>query len=436
LGAATSAYQIEGAVHAAGRGESVWDRYSHTPGKTFEGGTGDVACDHYDRFREDVQLMARLGLSAYRFSVAWPRVIPDGSGTVNSKGLDFYDLLVDELLTYGITPFVTLYHWDLPQALEDKGGWYVRDTADAFAIYTEAVVRRLGDRVQHWITLNEPWVQAWLGYGSGIHAPGRTDGDAGGVKAGHNLLRGHGKAMQVIRHLAPEATAGITLDFSPMFPASDSEPDARAAALANATKNGWFVEPIAMGAYPAEATELIAHLPPEIDSDMAEISAPVDFMGVNYYTSGRVAADPETGEPRDVPFEDVAHMDSGWQIFPDGLRSLLVRLGRDYGIGSLYVTENGAAFADQVSSDGRVHDERRVKYIADHVRATAQAAADGAPVKGYFAWSLMDNFEWGSAYDENTRFGLVRIDFKSLQRTPKDSAEWYAGLIAARRADE
>jgi len=431
LGAATSSYQIEGAVHAAGRGESVWDRFSHTPGKTFQGGTGDLACDHYDRFREDVQLMAKLGLSAYRFSVAWPRVIPDGSGPVNQKGLDFYDLLVDELLENDVTPFATLYHWDLPQALEDQGGWYSRDTAEAFAAYTEVVVKRLGDRVQNWITLNEPWVQAWLGYGNGVHAPGRTDGDAGGVKAGHNLLRAHGKAMRVIRSLAPTARAGITLDFSPIYPGSESPEDSNASILADAAKNGWFLEPVVRRSYPELATTLISYLPDGAVSDMDEIAAPVDFVGVNYYTRSVVEAEPDTGKPRHVEIKGVARMDSGWEIFPEGLRSLLVRLGTEYDIPSLYVTENGAAFSDVPDAHGHIHDERRIRYLEDHIRATANAIAQGAPVDGYFVWSLLDNFEWGSAYDNNTCFGIVHVDFETLERVPKDSAGWYAELIAA-----
>ena len=396
---------------------------------TFEGGTGDVACDHYHLFREDVALMVELGLTAYRFSVAWPRVIPDGAGEINHRGLDFYDRLVDELLANGITPYPTLYHWDLPQALQDRGGWYDRPTADAFARFTEAVVSRLGDRIQTWITLNEPWVSAFIGHSEGRHAPGKSDGDKGAVTAGHNLLRAHGKAMSVIRSLSPGVRAGITLDFSTIYPESFSDEDKAAAEIADARKNGWFLEPVVRGRYPENSGGLLDLLPDGWESDLAEIAAPVDFIGVNYYTRTVVRA--SDGRPEVVRTEGVPRMDSGWEVFPEGLRVLLIRLGSEYGIPSIYVTENGAAYGDGPDSTGRIRDERRTQYLEQHLSAVADAIEDGAPVHGYFVWSLLDNFEWASAYDNNTRFGVIHVDFETQKRLPKDSAHWYADLIAA-----
>jgi beta-glucosidase len=377
--------------------------------------------------------MTDIGVSAYRFSIAWPRIIPEGTGSINQRGLDFYDRLLDRLLADGITPYPTLYHWDLPQALEDRGGWYDRGIADAFELYVEAVARRLGDRIGSWITINEPWVQAWLGYGDTVHAPGRGDGDSGSVVAGHNLLRAHGRAVEVLRRLTPAAKVGITLDFSTIYAASDSEADRKASELADARKNAWFLDPVARGSYPELAADLIRMLPESAEQDMKQIAAPIDFMGVNYY-SRTVIRSGESGIPMQVRMEGVPRMDSDWEIFPEGLRSLLIRLGAEYSLPSIFVMENGAAFNDAPGTDGRVRDERRTEYLSQHIQAVSDAIGEGAPVHGYFVWSLMDNFEWGSAYDNNTRFGIVYVDFETQQRFLKDSAHWYRSLIVAREA--
>lgn len=432
FGTATSSYQIEGAVNEDGRGESTWDRFSGIPGNTFEGGTGAVACDHYHRFRDDVALMADLGLTAYRFSIAWPRIIPAGVGAINESGLDFYDRLVDSLLEHDIRPFATLYHWDLPQALEDKGGWYSRDTASAFAEYAEAIVRRLGDRVNDWITLNEPWVQSWHGYATGEHAPGRHDGNAGGVKAAHHLLLAHGKVMEVIRSLVPRASAGITLDFSPAYPASDSAEDIRATSRFDSGKNRWFLEPVIRGRYPDSADDLTVSLPEGYEADLQVISQPIDFLGVNYYSRAVVSAQPD-GTPSWTRLEGVTRTDFGWEVYPDGLRSLLERLSRDYGVDRLYVTENGAAYSDGPDASGRVHDSRRTEYLVQHFKAARQAMDNGVNLQGYFVWSLLDNFEWAAAYDNRSRFGLVYVDYQTQRRYVKDSAKWYSRLIESHR---
>jgi beta-glucosidase len=381
--------------------------------------------------RDDVDLMAGLGLTAYRFSIAWPRVIPDGSGQVNDQGLDFYDRLVEALLEKNIKPYATLYHWDLPQALEDRGGWYSRDTVAAFELYAEAVLRRLGDRVEAWITLNEPWVQAWHGYANGVHAPGRNDGPGGAVKAGHHLLLAHGRGMEVIRSLVKGCPAGITLDFSPIYPASDSAADLRAVDRADAVKNRWFLEPVVRGSYPNTAPDLLEHLPDAFENDLAVISVPIDFLGVNYYSRAVVAADPATGMDQPVHVEGVARTDSGWEVFPDGLRVLLESLANEYGIETIYVTENGAAYADGPGLSGAVHDARRVEYLMSHFHAAAEAMSAGAGLAGYFVWSLLDNFEWAEAYDEKYRFGMVYVGYDTQERVIKDSGKWYSQLIAA-----
>src|SRR5579872_2993112 len=345
-GAATAAYQVEGATHEDGRGESIWDRFCWTPGKVRNDDSGDIACDHYHRYQEDVGLMRWLGLTGYRFSVAWPRILPQGTGRVNDKGLDFYDRLVDELLAAGVEPFATLYHWDLPQVLEDRGGWLDRGTAEAFGRYTEVVVRRLGDRVRHWTTLNEPQVAAWAGYGAGVHAPGRT-GDANAVPAGHHLLLAHGRAVEIIRGECPDATVGITLNLTPIYPASEAEPDLAAARLADSRGNRWFLDPVFRGSYPEEAVrQLRGYLPERYGEDMPVIAAPIDFLGVNYYTRRIVRAGAETGRPIDVRPEGSTFTTMDWEIYPDGLRELLLRLHREYAPRRMYITENGASFED------------------------------------------------------------------------------------------
>jgi beta-glucosidase len=396
---------------------------------------GAVACDHYNRYREDVGIMTSLGLNAYRFSVAWPRIIPDGTGAVNSRGLDFYDRLVDELLAKDIIPFVTLYHWDLPQSLEDRGGWYSRDIADAFGAYTTAVVERLGDRVTNWITLNEPWVHSWLGYGLGVHAPGRTDGPEGAVRSAHNLLRAHGQAVQVVRNLYPESRVGITFDLSSSYPATDSEDDTRAAELADISRNRWFLDPVLRGSYPTGMANFEEFLPADAVDDLRVISAPLDFVGVNYYSRMVVTLDEETGlaKPAASP-ESSEYTDAGWEIFPQGLGELLLRLRNEYGVQSIFITENGAAYNDGPSQDGTVADSRRREYLEKHFKVAGNAISQGVPLDGYFIWSLLDNFEWAKGYDDDTRFGIVHVDFETQDRVVKESGKWYAGLISAHRS--
>ncbi|GCE14159.1 GH1 family beta-glucosidase [Tengunoibacter tsumagoiensis] len=434
-GSATASYQIEGAAHEDGRGPSIWDTFAATPGKVYMGHNGDVADDHYHRVEEDVELMSRLGLDAYRFSVAWPRILPTGRGTVNTRGLDFYDRLVDALLTKGIKPCATLYHWDLPQPLEDKGGWRNRETAYAFADYAEIVARRLGDRIAGWITLNEPWCSAYLGYGIGMHAPGVQDRQAA-MDAGHHLLLAHGLAMPRIRAIVPQtAEVGITLNFTPAYP-SDNRPETlRDTALLDAFSNRWFLDPIVRGHYPeGYFASMGLNEPPIQEGDLAIISTPIDFMGINYYSRNLVKGVSEVPladrVPLVTPVPEASYTDMPWEIYPQGLSDHLLRLYREYGIQKLYVTENGAAFKESWKpGDEHVHDPRRVEYLRQHVQALAVAIEQGAPLKGYFVWSLMDNYEWAEGYTK--RFGIVYVDYETLQRIPKDSALWYADFIAA-----
>ncbi len=429
-GAATSSYQIEGAWNEDAKSESNWDRFSHTPGHIQDNSSGDVADDHYHRWREDVALMAQLGLKAYRFSIAWPRVLPAGWGKVNPNGLGFYGHLVDELLAHGIQPFVTLYHWDHPQALEDRGGWTARSMAEAFAEYTEAVVRRLGDRVKLWTTLNEPWVSAFLGYEQGVHAPGHHDRDEALV-ASHHLLLAHGWAVPIIRRDSPGAQVGIVLNLSPMVPASSSQADEQAAELADAGLNRMFADPLSGRGYPDELQER-RPLPAGLvqPGDMQVIQAPLDFLGVNYYTRNVVRSrelPDERNRPLEVfPREERTQM--GWEVYPEGLYDLLTRLKRDYEFPAYYVAENGAAFADRVAADGSVDDPRRLAYLKAHLEQAARAIAAGVPLRGYFVWSLLDNFEWAQGYTK--RFGIVYVDYATQQRIPKSSARWFQSVIA------
>jgi len=427
-GAATASYQIEGAAHEDGRGESVWDRFCATPGKVRNGDSGEQACDFYHRYRDDVALMKELGLDAFRFSIAWPRIVPSGRGAINQAGLDFYDRLVDELLAQDIEPFATLFHWDTPQPLEDAGGWPSRATAEAFAEYTEAVVRRLGDRVNHWITHNEPWVHAWIGHSWGVHAPGRTS-EADAVAAAHHLLLSHGWAVDIIRAAAPGAQVGITLNLAHSYPASESPEDEAAAWQVDGEANRWFLDPLFRGAYPPDLLERNELVVPVLqDGDLATISAPTDFLGVNNYF--RFVVSSGADGPRMERVEESQHTDMGWEVYPDGLHQLLVRVARDYSPPAIYVTENGAAFGDVRVHDGHVHDPERTAYLDTHIDAVRRAVADGAPVKGYFVWSLLDNFEW--AYGYSKRFGIIYIDYPTLERVPKDSYYWYRDFISAR----
>ncbi|MBX6773172.1 MAG: beta-glucosidase [Chloroflexi bacterium] len=431
-GAATAAYQIEGAVREDGRGESIWDRFSHTPGKTHKGDTGDIACDHYHRWPEDIRLMRELNLKAYRFSIAWPRILPRGRGGVNERGLAFYDRLVDGLLAADITPWVTLYHWDLPQPLEDAGGWPNRSTADAFVEYVNIVSRRLGDRVKNWITLNEPWCVAFLGYLTGEHAPGRRDLRAA-LAATRTLLAAHGRAVPVLRANSAGARVGITLNLAAVYPASDSPVDREAAHRYDGFFNRWFLDPLYGRGYPADMVALYGdNLPPVPAGDIEVAAAPIDFLGVNYYSPSAVRHEPSGPlQVGVVPFPDAEVTAMGWPVYPRGLFDLLLRLHRDYPIGALYITENGAAYDDPPPANGRVPDPRRIAYYAGHLTEAARAIAEGVPLHGYFAWSLMDNFEWAHGYSK--RFGLVYVDYPTQQRTIKDSGYWYREVIAAGR---
>jgi beta-glucosidase len=431
-GTATASIQIEGATTEDGRGESVWDRFCATPGKVRNGDNGAIACDFYHRYRDDIALMRELGIDAFRLSIAWPRVIPTGRGAVNEKGLDFYDRLVDELLGNGITPYVTLFHWDTPHPIEDEGVWPVRGTVEAFEAYVEAVAGRLGDRVNHWITHNEPWVVSWVGHGWGHHAPGRTS-DADALATAHHLLLSHGRAVRILRELSPKAEVGITLNLDYAYAAGDDDGDEAAAAWVDGLHNRWFLDPIFKGAYPSDMVEAWRDVLPEIhDGDLETISTPIDFLGVNNYTSPLVAADTDGSRSRIVRRADVDRTDMGWEVVPDGLRDLLLRLARDYSPKGIYVTENGAAYPDVRGHDGSVGDPERQSYFEGYIGAAAEAAASGVPLKGYFAWSLLDNFEWAWGYWK--RFGLVYVDFATLERVPKGSFYWYRDLIAAQRA--
>ncbi len=426
-GAAVSAYQIEGATDLDGRGESIWDRFSAMPGKVRNGDSGRIACDSYHRYGEDVRLMRELGLSGFRFSIGWPRILPAGRGRVNEAGLDHYDRFVDELLANGIEPFVTLYHWDLPQAVEDQGGWPARETVDAFAEYVEVVAARLGDRVTNWITQCEPWVIAWLGYAIGEHAPGRTD-EADAIAAAHHVLLSHGRAAEVLRRVSPHAKVGITIDLVAFHPLTGSPEDLAAVAKAKAFRNGWILDPVLKGEYPELLLERFAPIqPPVEDGDLEAISAPLDFLGINYYTRTVVRADPATGEPVTVENDIAERTGMGWEVYPDGLFELLVQLNDEYDLPPLYVTENGAAFPDS-RSNGTVHDPRRISFVERHVQAIRRAVEHGVPVHGYFLWSLLDNFEWTHGYSQ--RFGIVYVDYETLERVPKASYYWYRDLIA------
>ncbi|HUZ24806.1 MAG TPA: GH1 family beta-glucosidase [Streptosporangiaceae bacterium] len=444
-GAATAAYQIEGAVHEDGRGVSVWDTFSHTPGKIVAGDTGDIACDSYHRYREDVELMAALGLNTYRFSISWPRVQPGGRGTVNQKGIDYYRALLDELGDRGIAAAVTLYHWDLPQELQDEGGWAVRSTAERFAEFAALAGEALGDRVARWITLNEPQVVASHGYRSGVHAPGLRD-DAAAAAATHHLLLGHGLATQALRGVVPAGTPiGISLDLRPVKAIGESRSASveEALVITDAELNRIFLEPLLHGGYPAEARA--EFLPPAsliAEGDLETIAQPIDFLGINYYAPVFLRA----GDPADLRRnEEPAHCampgvveyrpdwleqtPMGWLVDPDGLYELLLRLSKDAPDWELYVTENGRAAEDYVNPQGVVNDPERVRYLHTHLAAAARAAQDGANLAGYFVWSLLDNFEWGWGYQK--RFGIIFVDFGTQNRIPKSSARFYSQIARA-----
>lgn len=453
FGSATAAYQIEGGAAEGGRTPSIWDTYSHTPGVTEFGDTGDVADDHYHRWAEDVGHIARLGLDAYRLSISWSRVQPGGSGPLNPEGVQFYVDLLDALNAAGVDPVVTLYHWDLPQELEDAGGWPARETALAFARYARLMAEALGSRVHTWTTLNEPWCSAYLGYASGVHAPGRTE-PAAALAAVHHLNLAHGLAVAEIRDvLGQDARVSVTLNFHVVRPQDpDSEADRDAAQQIEALANGAFTGPMLEGAYPERLltdTAAVTDFSFVHDGDLALIRQPLTVLGVNYYSTTMVRRSPEGDESSDnsghresahtpwVGADRVAFVKEpgpytamGWNIAPEALTWLLLDLSHRYPGLPTMVTENGAAFEDTVSPDGRVRDVRRVSYLHDHVSAVAAARAGGADVRGYFAWSLLDNFEWAWGYER--RFGIIRVDYDTLERAWKDSARWYQRLIARR----
>jgi beta-glucosidase len=432
-GVATSAYQIEGAIDVDGRTPSIWDTFCRVPGAIDNGDTGDIACEHYTRMPADVALIKDLGLDTYRFSVSWPRVQPHGTGPVNPRGIAFYDRLVDELLAQGIDPWVTLYHWDLPQELEDAGGWPVRDTAYRFADYSMLVFDALSDRVDTWTTLNEPWCSAMLGYAYGAHAPGRKEYPAA-VAAVHHLLLGHGLATERMREAATRPIdIGITLNAATAYPASDAEPDLEAARRADGMGARLYLEPLAHGRYPADVIADLAAGGVEIpvqEGDLATISAPIDVLGINYYFSqkftgfgedGRTIGDDGLPISRTLPLNKPrTAMD--WEIVPEGFTDLLVRISRDYPGLPMVVTENGSAFEDVADENGYVADEGRSAYFSSHLAAVASAIQQGADIRGYLAWSLLDNFEWAYGYDK--RFGIVRVDYDTQARIPKQSALW------------
>ena len=452
-GAGTAAYQIEGAVAEDGRGPSIWDTFSHTPGRTVRGETGDVADDHYHRWREDLDIIGDLGLDAYRFSIAWPRVQPTGSGAVNRSGIDFYSRLVDGLLERGVKPVATLYHWDLPQPLEDAGGWPSRETALRFADYASTMAEALGDRVHLWSTLNEPWCSAFLGYASGVHAPGRTD-PAAALAAVHHLNLAHGLGARAIRAQLPSARLSVVLNLHVVRPATESEADRDAVRRIDAVANRSFLGPMLEARYPEDLLQDTASVTDWSfvrAGDEAAIRVPLDVLGVNYYSSARVRAwDGQAPRNEDDGHRSAGHSPwvaaesveflpqsgpttaMGWNIDPDGLTELLLRLHREHPGQPLMVAENGAAFPDRVGPDGLVHDADRIDYVRQHLDALAAAAAQGVDVRGYFLWSLLDNFEWAWGYDK--RFGIVRVDYDTQARTWKDSAHWYRDEIRRRRS--
>jgi beta-glucosidase len=433
FGTSTAAYQIEGAVDEDGRGRSVWDTFCDVEGHIQDGSSGAVACDHYHRYAEDVALMKGLGVGGYRFSFSWPRIQPTGSGRANPAGLDFYDRLVDELLAVGVRPMATLFHWDLPQALEDEGGWLNRATADRFADYAAILGERFADRVEHWIPVNEPNVVMMMGYATGVHAPGRTlmfDS----IPVAHHLLLGHGRAAIALR-AAGATSIGCANNHAPMWPASDDEADVGATKLFDALWNGMFAEPMLLGRYPADLQPLLDGIVE--DGDLAVIRQPLDFYGMNYYNPLRIGAAREDPEmPLEMPFEfrelvGYPVTDFGWPVVPDAFRECLITLRARYraALPPIYVTENGCAYNMGPDENGVVDDQARIDFLDAHLRAVATACQRGVDVRGYYTWSLLDNFEWAEGYTQ--RFGLVHVDYETLARTPKRSYQWYADVIAA-----
>lgn len=437
FGTATASYQIEGAYNEDGRGESIWDRFSRTPGKVYKGHTGDIACDHYHLYREDIALMKELGIPAYRFSIAWPRIFPE-PGSFNQKGIDFYRRVLETLREQDINPAVTLYHWDLPQWLEDQGGWLNRDTGKYFAEYASRIYAELGDLVPQFITHNEPWCAAFLGYGLGVHAPGHTDWKEAYIAA-HHLLWSHGLAVEAYRASGHQGDVGITLNFTWADAMSDTPEDRAAAKRVEGFQNRWFLDPLFRRSYPADMVEWIEPRVGKLDfiqpGDFDTIAAPIDFLGINFYNRAVVGDNPNDSalgvRHVDPPADKVTDM--GWEIHADSLYNLLKSVATNYtGELPLYITENGAAFQDEVVN-GEVHDNERVDYVADHLEAVKRFVDEGGPLRGYFLWSFMDNYEWAFGYAK--RFGMVHVDYETQQRIVKDSGEWYSQQIAFNLAE-
>ena len=426
-GVATSAFQIEGATDADGKGPSIWDTFCQVPGAIADASDGSVACEHYVRCSEDLDLIAKLGVNAYRFSTSWPRVQPTGSGAWNEKGLDFYERMVDGLLARGIAPYLTLNHWDLPEALQAKGGWANRDTAQHFVDYALGMHARLGDRVASIATHNEPWVMSVLGHETGIFAPGIKH-RATAMQVAHHLMLSHGMALRALREVGCKASLGIVLNLSPIEPATDSAADQAKARLEDGRLVRWYMDPLFKGAYPADVLEhLQADIPLVQPGDMDIIQTPMDFLGINYYSRTVASA----GEPWNVHHSGLEVTDMDWEVYPQGLTALLVRLHQDYAVPAMFITENGGAFKDPVIN-GQVHDADRTRYLQTHIEAVRNAMAQGVNMGGYMVWSLMDNFEWASGYAK--RFGIVHVDYATQKRTLKDSARWYQGFLGQQAA--
>ena len=428
-GAATSSYQIEGAANEDGRGESIWDRFSKTPGKVANGESGDVAIDHYHRYPEDIKIMKELGLKGYRFSFAWPRMFPKGDAVREERGFAFYDRLIDSILEAGIEPLATLYHWDLPQYLQDKGGWVNRETVHAFVEYTDAVTRRLGDRIQNWITHNEPWCTAFLGNMEGCHAPGLKDFKAA-LQVSHHLMVSHGLAIPVIRQNSANAKVGAALSLHPLSPASSSPEDIAATQRHDGLRNRWFLDPLYGRSYPEDVIAVLGHLAPKVlAGDLEIIAEPTDFLGVNYYFPEIVAHAPGQGvmQLKVVEPEHVERTGFNWEVAPEGLVRLLSRVVKDYSPEHIFITENGSTYEDLVLPDGSINDIQRKSFLQRHLSAVLETVKLGLSVRGYFAWSLLDNFEWAEGYLK--RFGLTHVDFQTQKRRLKASGEWYQDFL-------
>ncbi|KXB01106.1 beta-glucosidase [candidate division MSBL1 archaeon SCGC-AAA259O05] len=422
-GVSAAAYQVEGAWNEDGKGESIWDRFVHNPGNIKNGETADIACDHYHKYKEDIALMKDLGVDAYRFSVSWPRVLPKGKGDINDEGLNFYKNLTEKLLNAQIEPWICIYHWNLPQSLQDEGGWANPNIVEDFANYAKILGRELGENVENWVILNEPWVVANLGYLQGEHAPGIQDHQKF-LRASHNLQLAQGKAIRTLRDIDKDFQIGTILNLSPIHPSSDEDKDKKAAERMDQYLNRWYLDPLFKGEYPPLAKK--AGINPD-PGDLDTIQQSIDFLGVNHYSRQRVAHNPKKSLQLEEVQKTSNKTEMGWEIYPDGLRELLVRLKKDYDDPTLYVTENGAAFDDKIIKDGKVQDNDRIRFLRDYIMAARRAIDEGANLQGYFVWTLMDNFEWAHGYDK--RFGLIHVNFNTQERTPKKSFYWYQKVI-------